>query len=84
MDFLSVLGNHRGCHYTASSLTGWPRERPNNLKFADSELWEAEDPTLRMRGNSDARKGAACSKMTLYSEGSNASTTIGEQPSRET
>ncbi len=26
MDFLSVPGNHRGCHYTTSSLTGRLRE----------------------------------------------------------
>ncbi len=74
MDFSFVLGNHRGCHYTASSLQGG-RERPNNLKFADSELWGAENLTLSMRGKSDAQKGAACSKVTLYREGSNASST---------
>ncbi len=30
---------------------------------------------LRVRGNSDAPTGAACSLMTLYGEGSNASST---------
>ncbi len=27
----------------------------------DNELWRAEKSFLRMRGNSDAQKGAACS-----------------------
>ncbi len=31
-----------------------------------------------MRGNSDAQKGAACSYVSLYSEGSNASSTDNE------
>ncbi len=36
----------------------------------------AEDYSfLGVRGNSDAQKGAACSYMTLYGEGSNASLT---------
>ncbi len=39
------------------------------------ELWRAENSFLRMRRNSDAQQGAACSKITLYSEGSNASST---------
>ncbi len=35
----------------------------------------AENSLLRVRGNSDAPKGAACSWVTLYGEGSNASST---------
>ncbi len=43
-----------------------------------TELWGAENSFLRMRGNSAAQQGAACSKITLYSEGSNASSTSTE------
>ncbi len=40
-----------------------------------TELWGVENSILRMRGNSDAQKRAACSEVTLYSEGRNASST---------
>ncbi len=40
-----------------------------------TELWGAENSFLRMRENSDAQKGVTCSWVTLYGEGSNASST---------
>ncbi len=40
-----------------------------------TELWGAENSILRMRGNSDTQRGVACSWVTLYGEGSNASST---------
>ncbi len=50
-----------------------PLGEGSNASFTDSELWRAEKSTLRMRGNSDAQKGAACSWVTLVGEGSSAS-----------
>ncbi len=35
----------------------------SNASFTDNELWRAENSFLRIRGNSDAQKGAACSRL---------------------
>ncbi len=42
-------------------LIGDPLGEGNNASSTDNELWRAENSFLRMRGNSDAQKGAACS-----------------------
>ncbi len=42
-------------------LMGDPLGEGSNASSTDSELWRAEKSTLRMSGNSDAQKGAACS-----------------------
>ncbi len=42
-------------------LIGDPLGEGSNASSTDSELWRAENSFLRMRGNSDAQKGAACS-----------------------
>ncbi len=52
-----------------------PLGEGSNASSTDSELWKAEKSTLRMRGNSDSQKGAACSYVTLCGEGSSASST---------
>ncbi len=36
-----------------------PLGEGSNASSTDSELWRAEKSTLRMKGNSDAQKGAA-------------------------
>ncbi len=41
-------------------LIGNPLGEGSNASSTDSELWRAENSFLRMRGNSDAQKGAAC------------------------
>ncbi len=46
-------------------LTGDPLGEGSNASSPDSELWGAENSFLRMRRNSDAQEGAACSKVTL-------------------
>ncbi len=46
-------------------LIGDPLGEGSNASSTDSELWGAENSSFRMRGNSDAQKGAACSKVTL-------------------
>ncbi len=45
----------------SSMLIGDPLGEGSNASSTNSELWGAEDSFLRMRGNSDAQKGAACS-----------------------
>ncbi len=42
-------------------LIGDPLGEGSNASSTDSELWRAENSFLRMRGNSDAQKGVACS-----------------------
>ncbi len=42
-------------------LIGDPLGEGSNASSTDSELWGAENSSFRMRGNSDAPKGAACS-----------------------
>ncbi len=56
-------------------LIGDPLGEGSNASSTDSELWRVEKSTLRMRGNSDAQKGAARSQVTLVGEGSSASST---------
>ncbi len=46
-------------------LIGDPLGEGSNASSTDIEFWRAENSFLRMRGNSDAQKGAACSKVTL-------------------
>ncbi len=50
-------------------LIGDPLCEGSNASSTDNELWRAENSFLRMRGNSDAQKGAACSQVTLYVRG---------------
>ncbi len=38
-----------------------PLGEGSNASSTDNELWRAENSFLRMRGNLDAQKGAACS-----------------------
>ncbi len=40
---------------------GDPLGEGSNASSTDSELWRVENSFLRMRGNSDAQKGEACS-----------------------
>ncbi len=42
-------------------LIGDPLGEGSNASSTDNELWSAENSFLRMRGNSDAQKGVACS-----------------------
>ncbi len=42
-------------------LIGDPLGEGSTASSTDNELWRAENSFLRMRGNSDAQKGAACS-----------------------
>ncbi len=42
-------------------LIGDPLGEGSNASSTDSELWRVENSYLRMRGSSDAQKGAACS-----------------------
>ncbi len=42
-------------------LIGDPLCEGSNASSTNKELWRAENSFLRMRGNSDAQKGAACS-----------------------
>ncbi len=44
---------------------GDPLGEGSNAGSTNNELWRAGNSFLRMRGNSDAQKGAACSKVTL-------------------
>ncbi len=50
-----------------------PLVEGSKASSTDSKLWRTEPSFLRMRGNSDAHKGAACSSVTLSGEGSSAS-----------
>ncbi len=45
----------------SSMLIGDPLGEGNNASSTDNVLWRAEKSFFRMRGNSDAQKGAACS-----------------------
>ncbi len=56
-----ILQNERGLRRSEGSgmLIGDPLGEGSNASSTDSELWRAEKSTLRMRGNSDAQKGAA-------------------------
>ncbi len=45
----------------SGKLIGDPLGEGSNASSTDSELWGAENSSFRMRGNSDAPKGAACS-----------------------
>ncbi len=49
------------CSEGSGMLIGGPLGEGSNASSTDSELWGAENSTFRMRGNSDASKGAACS-----------------------
>ncbi len=42
-------------------LIGDPLGEGSNAGSTNKELWRAENLSFRMRGNSDAQKGAACS-----------------------
>ncbi len=42
-------------------LIGDPQCEGSNTSSTNKEIWRAENSLFRMRGNSDARKGAACS-----------------------
>ncbi len=59
-------------------LIGDPLGEGSTASSTDNELWRAENSFLRMRGNTDAQKGAAGSYVTLKGEGSNASSTDSE------
>ncbi len=56
-----ILQNERGLRRSEGScmLISDPLGEGSNASSTDSELWRAEKSTLRMRGNSDAQKGAA-------------------------
>ncbi len=56
-----ILQNERGLRRSEGSgmLKSDPLGEGSNASSTDSELWRAEKSTLRMRGNSDAQKGAA-------------------------
>ncbi len=42
-------------------LIGDPLGEGSNASSSSNELWRVENSLLRMRGNLDAQKGAACS-----------------------
>ncbi len=42
-------------------LIGDPLGEGSSANSTDGKLWRAENSSLRVRGNSDAPKGAACS-----------------------
>ncbi len=50
-------------------LKGDPLGEGSDAGSTNNDLWRAGNSFLRMRGNSDAQKGAACSKVTLYVRG---------------
>ncbi len=50
-----------GCPEGSGMLIGDPLCEGSNANSTSKELWRAENSFLRMRGNSDAQKGAACS-----------------------
>ncbi len=56
-------------------LIGDPLGEVSNASSTNNELWRENNSFLRMRGNLDAQKRAVCSLVTLYSEGSKASST---------
>ncbi len=50
------------CSEGSGMLIGGPLGEGSNVSSTDNELWRrAEKSFLRMRGNLDAQKGAACS-----------------------
>ncbi len=49
------------CSEGSGMLIGDPLGKGSNASSTDNKLWRAENSFLRMRGNSDAQKGAACS-----------------------
>ncbi len=51
------LGRSEG----SGMLIGDPLVEGSSASSTDGELWRAENSFLRVRGNSDAPKGAACS-----------------------
>ncbi len=55
-----ILQNERGLRRSEGSgmLISDPLGEGSNASSTDSKLWRAEKSTLRMRGNSDAQKGA--------------------------
>ncbi len=42
-------------------LIGDPLGEGSTASYTDNKLWRAENSFFRMRGNSDAQKGVACS-----------------------
>ncbi len=52
-----TLGRSEG----SGMLIGDPLGEGSNVSSTDNELWRAENSFLRMRGNLNAQKGAACS-----------------------
>ncbi len=59
--------NERELRHSEGSgmLKGDPLGEGSNAGSTNNELWRAGNSFLRMRGNSDTQKGAACSKVTL-------------------
>ncbi len=53
------------CPEGSGMLIGDPIGEGSNAGSTNNELWRAENSFLRMRGNSDAQKGVACSWVTL-------------------
>ncbi len=49
------------CSEGSGMLIGDPLCEGSNASSTNKELWRAENSFFRMRGNSDARKAAACS-----------------------
>ncbi len=49
------------CSEGSGMLIGDPLGEGSSASSTDSELWGAENSSFRIRGNSDAPKGAACS-----------------------
>ncbi len=49
------------CSEGNGMLIGDPLSEGSNVSSTDSEFWRAENSFLRLRGNSDAQKGVACS-----------------------
>ncbi len=49
------------CSEGSGMLIGDPLGEGSNASSTNSELWGAENSSFRMRGNSDAPKGAASS-----------------------
>ncbi len=49
------------CSEGSGMLIGDPLVEGSSASSTDGELWRAENSFLRVRGNSDAPKGAGCS-----------------------
>ncbi len=58
-----ILQNERElrCSEGTGMLIGDPLGEGSSASSTNNELWRAENSFFRMRGNSDAQKGAACS-----------------------